>query len=151
MPAVRRARHGELSTRSQYAVGTIATVWQGSEVEISSQGLTCRPSAALLEAGLGLLPVGVRTPHGPVYPVTVNLGGRPRQRWQPLALALHWDGSSKCRSNRGLDKLGDHVAAEGGMVCNRAFAIAKEFLDIDLWHRMACRVSEGIMKPTDEH
>jgi len=58
MPAVRQKRHGKLSMRSEYAVGTIPTVWQASEVEISSQGLTCRPRADLLEAGLGLPPVG---------------------------------------------------------------------------------------------
>jgi hypothetical protein len=36
MPAVRQERHGEFFMRSQYAVGTTATVWQASEVEISS-------------------------------------------------------------------------------------------------------------------
>ena len=35
-----------------------AAVWQASEVEISSQGLTCRPRTPVLEAGLSLLPAG---------------------------------------------------------------------------------------------
>src|SRR5262247_2134869 len=33
-----------------------AAVWQASEVEISSHGLTCRPRTPVLEARLSLLP-----------------------------------------------------------------------------------------------
>ena len=150
MPKAREERHGGLSMRFQCAAGAIAAVWQASEVEISSPGLTGRPPAAVFEVGHCLLPTGVRTSRGPVDTATVDLDGRSRPPLQSLALALHRDGGSKCRSNRGLDELADHVVAKGGRVCSRAFAIAQEFLAIGHWQRMACVVLEGIMRPTTD-
>jgi hypothetical protein len=58
MPAARGERHGKWSMRFQRAATAIEAVWQAAEVDISSQGLRCRPRAFAPKLGRRLLQAG---------------------------------------------------------------------------------------------
>jgi hypothetical protein len=58
MPAAREACDCRISMQSQCAIGATAVAWPAFEVEISSQGLTYHPRAAVLKASRSLLAAG---------------------------------------------------------------------------------------------
>ncbi len=141
MPATRNARHGAWSLPSQWAAQAIAAVGHAAEVEISSHGLTCRPRAAGLEAGLTLFPVdGAHLTRPGMTPCPLTLAGN------RTCGGNHWHWPCTGTVAAVADPTGELtswqmvplLSARGSAV--KTFAIAQELPVIGHWHRMACIV-----------